>query len=65
MSKPYTVVRTITAQAPNERVRSLVNDFHEWPRWSVMRRTSSGPDAGVGPDVAEGLAELKSAAGGS
>lgn len=48
MSKPVTVVRTITVQAPSERVRSLVNDFHE--------------DSLIGPDVEKGLAKLKSAA---
>ncbi len=55
MAKPYTVTRTITIQAPPQRVRALVDDFHEWPQWSPwedldpqMRRTYSGPDAGVG-----------------
>jgi hypothetical protein len=59
MSKPYTVVRTITVEAPSERVRALVNDFHEWPKWSpwedvdpAMSRTFSGPDAGVGAGYA-------------
>ena len=59
MSKPYTVVRSITIKAQPERVRALVNDFHEWPRWSPwgdvdpdMRRTFSGPDAGVGAGYA-------------
>ncbi|HYN68400.1 MAG TPA: SRPBCC family protein [Ornithinibacter sp.] len=55
MTKPYTVTRTITIQAPPQRVRALLDDFHEWPQWSPwedldpqMRRTYSGPDAGVG-----------------
>ena len=62
MSKPYTVVRTITAQAPNERVRSMVNDFHEWPRWSPMKVTGD-TDQQVDIDLRfEGLAKLKSAA---
>lgn len=59
MSKPYTVVRTITVEAPSERVRALVNDFHEWPKWSpwedvdpAMRRAFSGSDAGVGAGYA-------------
>lgn len=59
MSKPYTVVRTITIDAPSERVRALVNDFHLWPKWSPwedidpqMRRTYSGADAGVGAGYA-------------
>ena len=29
MSKPYTVVRTITVDAASEHVRALVNDVHE------------------------------------
>ena len=40
-------------------MRALVNDFHEWPKWSpwedvdpAMRRTFSGPDAGVGAGYA-------------
>lgn len=59
MSKPYTVVRTITVDAPPERVRAFVHDFHLWPQWSPwedidpdMRRTYSGPDAGVGAGYA-------------
>ena len=59
MSKPYTVVRAITIDAPTERVRAFVNDFHLWPQWSPwedidpdMRRTFSGPDAGVGAGYA-------------
>jgi ribosome-associated toxin RatA of RatAB toxin-antitoxin module len=55
MSKPYTVTRTTTINAPAQRVHALVNDIHEWPQWSPwegldpqMRRTYSGPDAGVG-----------------
>ncbi|HSF98798.1 MAG TPA: SRPBCC family protein [Ornithinibacter sp.] len=59
MSKPYTVVRRTTVNAPGERVRALVHDFHEWPKWSpwedvdpAMRRTFSGPEAGVGAGYA-------------
>jgi hypothetical protein len=59
MSKPYTVVRTVMIDAPSERVRELVHDFHHWPKWSpwedldpAMRRTFSGPDAGVGAGYA-------------
>jgi hypothetical protein len=55
MATPYTVTRTTTIDAPAERVHALVDDFHAWPRWSPwedldpqMRRTYSGPDAGVG-----------------
>ena len=55
MGTPYTVTRTTTIAAPPQRVHALVNDFHEWSRWSPwedydpqMRRTYTGPDAGVG-----------------
>ena len=59
MAKPYTVVRTTTIAAPAEDIRTLVHDFHLWPQWSPwedldpdMRRTYSGPDAGVGAGYA-------------
>ena len=55
MGKPYTVTRTVTIAAPAERIRSLVNDFHEWRAWSpwedvdpAMDRSYSGPDRGIG-----------------
>ena len=55
MATPYTVTRTTTIEAPAEHVHALVNDFHEWPKWSPwedldpeLRRTYSGPDAGAG-----------------
>ena len=55
MSTPYTVTRSTTIHAPVWRVHALVNDFHEWHQWSPwegldpqMRRTYSGPAAGVG-----------------
>lgn len=59
MGKPYTVTRTATVNAPAQRVHALVDDFHEWQRWSPwegldpqMRRTYSGPGAGVGAGYA-------------
>jgi hypothetical protein len=55
VAKPYTVVRTTTIDAPAERIQRLLRDFHEWTRWSpwegldpAMRRTYTGPDAGIG-----------------
>ncbi|MGL5909368.1 MAG: SRPBCC family protein [Phycicoccus sp.] len=55
MGTPYTVTRSTTIDAPAERVRSLLNDFHEWPAWSpwedvdpAMRRTYSGAERSVG-----------------
>lgn len=59
MATPYTVVRTTTIDAPAEHIRTYVRDFHEWTRWSPwegldpdMRRTYTGPDAGVGAGYA-------------
>ena len=59
MATPYTVVRTTTIDAPAEHIQSFVRDFHEWTRWSpwegldpAMRRTYTGPDAGVGAGYA-------------
>jgi uncharacterized protein YndB with AHSA1/START domain len=55
MADTYTVTRTTSIDAPPERVFGLVQDFREWPRWSPwedldpeLRRTYSGPPAGVG-----------------
>ena len=55
MATSYTVTRTTTIDAPPERVHALVDDFHEWTKWSpwedldpALRRTYSGADAGVG-----------------
>ena len=47
--------RSIHVNADPATVHALVNDFSEWPKWSPwegldpeLRRTFSGPDAGVG-----------------
>lgn len=47
--------RSTDIAAPPERVRALVNDFHEWLKWSPweeldanLTRTYSGADRGVG-----------------
>ena len=55
MAATYTVERTRAVDAPPERVRALLDDFHEWPRWSpwedidpAMQRTYGGPESGVG-----------------
>ena len=49
------IQRTAHLDAPPERVYDLVNDFHEWPKWSpweeldpAMQRTHSGSQNGVG-----------------
>lgn len=51
----FEVVRTATIAAPASTVRGLLNDFHEWMKWSPweerdpsQERTHSGPDSGVG-----------------
>ncbi len=51
----FEVTRSTKVDAPPARVHALVNDFHQWTVWSpwegvdpAMRRTYSGPDAGVG-----------------
>ncbi len=50
----FTVERKGTVNAPPATVHALVNDFHEWTKWSPwehrdpsLKRTFSGPDAGV------------------
>ena len=69
MATPYTVTRTTTIGAPAQRVHALVNDFHEWPKWSPwedldpsLARTYSGPDAGVGAAY-EWIGDRKAGAG--
>lgn len=55
----YEVNRSTTIDADPARVHALVNDFHEWRKWSPwedldpnLERTYSGPDAGVGAHYA-------------
>ena len=56
-TKPDTfrVERSITMQAPPEKVFALLNDFHRWPEWSPwekldanMTRTHAGAASGPG-----------------
>jgi uncharacterized protein YndB with AHSA1/START domain len=56
-TKPDTfrVQRSISVQAPPEKVFALINDFHNWPQWAPqdredksMQRTYSGAESGVG-----------------
>jgi uncharacterized protein YndB with AHSA1/START domain len=49
------IQRSRNMNAPAERVFALINDFHNWPLWApqdledpTMKRTFSGPVAGVG-----------------
>lgn len=53
MAKPYSVTRSISIDAPADRVHGLIDDFQQWPDWSPwegldpgMRRTYSGPATG-------------------
>jgi len=50
----YTVTRTATIAAPASAVFPLVNDLHQWEKWSpwdkvdpAMKRTFEGPPSGV------------------
>ena len=55
----YTVVRTTRVAAAAATVHALLDDFHEWRRWSPwedldpgLRRAYSGPARGVGAHYA-------------
>jgi uncharacterized protein YndB with AHSA1/START domain len=51
----FQIQRKIAIKAPPEKVFPLVNDFHEWAKWSPwekldpnLKRTYGGPDSGPG-----------------
>jgi hypothetical protein len=51
----YTVTRSVDVAADPAACHALVDDFHEWTKWSPwedvdpdLQRTYSGPDRGVG-----------------
>ena len=51
----FDVTRSATVQADAAAVHALIDDFHEWTKWSPwedvdpdLNRTYSGPDAGTG-----------------
>lgn len=55
----YVVTRSILIDAPPERVRELLVDFHAWRQWSPwedldpeMERSYAGPDRGKGATYA-------------
>jgi uncharacterized protein YndB with AHSA1/START domain len=55
----FEVVRNTTIAAPPERVHGLINDFHEWRKWSPweevdpdLKRDYSGAESGVGAKYA-------------
>jgi carbon monoxide dehydrogenase subunit G len=51
----FRVARTQTIKASPEKIYAFINDFRSWPAWSpyekkdpAMKRTLSGPPAGLG-----------------
>jgi uncharacterized protein YndB with AHSA1/START domain len=51
----FTVQRSITIDAPPEKIFPLIDDFHNWPRWApqdqenpLLARTYSGAERGLG-----------------
>lgn len=55
----FRVSRSLTIQAPPEKIFPLINDFHQWAAWSPyekldpnMKRTLSGPLSGQGASYA-------------
>lgn len=55
----FSLQRETTINAPREKVFALVNDFHQWGKWSAwekldpnMKRTFGGPPSGVGSTYA-------------
>ncbi len=55
----FTVERRATIHAEPHTIFALLNDFHEWGKWSPwehldpnMTRTHGGPDSGVGASYA-------------
>ena len=55
MAETYTVERSVTIDAPADRVYAQLVDFRRWPAWSPwedldpnMRQTYSGAEAGPG-----------------
>ncbi|MFY2789322.1 SRPBCC family protein [Rhodococcus sp. KRD162] len=56
---PVLVERSTVVQADAATVHALIDDFHEWVKWSPyegldpdLMRTYAGPDAGVGASYA-------------
>ena len=55
----FEIVRQAVITAEPARIHGLIDDFHEWTKWSPwedvdpqLQRTYSGPDAGVGAHYA-------------
>lgn len=52
---PILVERSAVVRADAASVHALIDDFHQWVKWSPyegvdpdLKRTYTGPDAGVG-----------------
>jgi polyketide cyclase/dehydrase/lipid transport protein len=59
MGRPFTITRNATIAADGATIHDLVDDFHEWAKWSpwedldpALERTFTGPDRGVGAHYA-------------
>ena len=55
MSRPFTITRSTSIAARPEEIHALVDDFHEWSKWSPwedldpdLRRTYAGAESGTG-----------------
>ncbi|MEV0297936.1 SRPBCC family protein [Nocardia sp. NPDC050710] len=55
----FEVVRQAVISAEPSRIHALINNFHEWPKWSPwedldpqLQRTYSGAESGVGAKYA-------------
>jgi uncharacterized protein YndB with AHSA1/START domain len=51
----FSVQRSVSIQAPADKIFAMVNDFHQWPAWSpwehldpTMKRTLGGAASGPG-----------------
>ena len=51
----FLIERSLSIKAPPEKIFALINNFHNWARWSPqdtedpsMKRTFSGPGSGTG-----------------
>lgn len=49
----FTVSKTITIQAPPEKVYTIISDYHHWPAWSPWLITEPGVNIVVKPDGKE------------
>jgi hypothetical protein len=59
MGRPFTISRQTSIAANAETIHALVDDFHQWSKWSpwedldpALERSYSGPDRGVGAHYA-------------